>query len=157
MTRERPKHKDSGGYGLDFRLSRRDFFSALFREARALTGSLRGTPSYALAELPNLPEESMSLLMPRILAPWTIDADGEWLQARDPGTGQSIDLLPVEEGHLAAVKRFDGRTSLGSVGKSVAADMGWPDEEGFALARDLFLVLVGRRICLPGNAPEPQG
>jgi hypothetical protein len=99
----------------------------------------------------------MSELIPRILSPWTIDVEGKGLRARNLETGESIELLPSTAENLVAVKQFDGRTSLGAAGKGIAADLGWPDEEGFALARDLFLNLVGRRICLPGNAPKPRG
>jgi len=45
---------------------------------------------------------------------------------------------------------------LGEIGQAVSQEMDWDEARGFAHARDLFLSLASRQVCIPRDAPPPD-
>jgi len=74
--------------------------------------------------------------------------------ARSRRTQAALKLFPMDEENLAVFNRFDGRHSLGEVSQQLVQEMGWDEAQSFAYARELFLSLVGRWVCVPKDPPE---
>jgi len=139
---------------LNFSLSRRAFFPALLREVQVLSSALRGSQSFALSGLGNLPDDQLARLIPMILPAFSTHIDGERVVGRHRETGAEVDLFPSEKENVLALNLFDGQTTLGTAGKRLAQQMGWDEVQGFAHVKDLFLTLVGHLVCVPRNSLE---
>jgi hypothetical protein len=148
---ERSRRSDLG-----FSLSRRAFFPALLREARVLSGTLKGGRSYALSELAGLPDDQLARLVPLILPVYAIYVDGERLVGRHAETSAFVELAPSVRENVLALNLFDGQITLGTAGRRLAQQMDWDEARGLAHVKDLFLSLVGRLVCVPRNSPEPE-
>lgn len=137
---------------LGFAVTRRAFFRALLLEARQATASLRGQPSFSLAALQDLPCDRLACLVPEMQPGWALRIEGERLVARGQETGIVLDLAPASRENILALNLLDGHRTLGSAGKRLAREMGWPEEEAQEHLHQLFFTLAGALICLPRNA-----
>jgi hypothetical protein len=141
---------------LNFAVTRRDFFRALLLEARQATASLQGQPSFSLAALQDLPVDRLARLVPEVQPGWALHVEGERLMARGRETGTVLDLAPATRENVLALNLLDGRRTLGSAGKRLAREMGWPEEEAWEHLRQLFFILAGALVCLPRNAGDME-
>ncbi len=153
MTQSGPSalssHRD-----LAFACTRRQFLPALLQEALVTLGMLRGGQGARLADLGSLPDEQLARLRPVVNPACDIAVDADQVWARYKRTGAAVRLFAIDEAEkLTAFNRFDGEHTLGEVGALLAEEWGWDQAKGFALARDLFLTLVGQGVCLPKDPP----
>jgi len=138
-----------------FACTRRQFLPALLREVLVTLGMLRGGQGARLADLSHLPDEQLAHLRPIVNPACAITVDEDQVWARHKKTGTAVRLFAVEEADkLTAFNRFDGEHTLAEVGALLAEERGWDQAQGFALARDLFLELAGRLVCLPRDPPD---
>ena len=142
---------------LSFTCSRRQFFRALFQEAAVVRASLQGKPGYRLSELGSLPDRQLAQLKPIVNRDYEIFVEKGHVWARYRIQEQSpIKLFSVDErASLVAFNLFDGRHSLGEIGRHLAQEMEWEGDRAFAHARDMFLSLVEPMVCLPKEPLEP--
>lgn len=137
-----------------FACTRRQFLPALLREALVTLGMLRGGQGARLADLSRLSDQQLACLRPIVNPACAITVDKDQVWARHKKTGTAVRLFAVEEADkLAAFNCFDGEHTLAEVGALLARERGWEGAQGFALARDLFLTLVGQGACLPQDPP----
>lgn len=140
---------------LSFACNRRQFLPALLREALVTVGLLRGGQGARLADLGRLPDERLARLRPMINPACNIVIEEDQVWARHKKTGAVVRLFAIEEAdRLAAFNHFNGEHTLAEVGTLLAEERDWDQAEGFALARDLFLELAGRLVCLPRDPPD---
>jgi hypothetical protein len=142
---------------LSFTYSRREFWPALLREAFVLFGTVKGGQSGQLAELGSLPDSQLAQVRPIISPSCEITVDQDYVCARSKKTKAVTRLFPMEEETLIIFNYFNGEHTLGAIGTQVAREMCWDEAQGFARARDLFLSLVGRQVCVPRDPPPLDG
>ena len=134
--------------------SRRAFFPALLREATVTLGMLRGGQGGRLSELSSLPDEKLALLKPIVNPDYEtlVQEDSVW--GRHKSTGATLRLFGLQEREsLLVFNMFDGKHTLGQIGKRLAQDIDWDEARGFARARDLFLFAANRLVCVPQDPP----
>jgi hypothetical protein len=141
---------------LDFSLNRRAFFPALLREVRVLSSTLKGSSSFALSELGHLPDDQLARLIPMIQPAFSVYVEGAQVVGRHRETGTEVELFPAERENVLALNLFTGRITLATAGRRLAQQMDWDEAQGFALVKDLFLLLVSQLVCVPCNSPGPE-
>lgn len=139
---------------LSFTCSRRKLLPALFQEMVVIFGSLKGGQGCRLSDLGSLPDDQLAQIKPAVNPDYEIFVDRGHVCGRSKRTQATLKLFPMEKEYLAAFNLFNGRLNLGEIGARLSQEMGWDEAEGFAQARDLFLSLVRRLVCVPQNPPE---
>lgn len=129
--------------------SRRSFWRGLVHELAVASGVLKGGQECRLADLDKLPDEQLARLHPRIHPTCRICIQQGYVWAQW-NSGNAVPLFPSErrEG-LLTLNLCDGQHTLGEIGRFVAHQTGWDEARGFAYARELFLSLASRMICIP--------
>ena len=141
---------------LPFKCSRRTFFRALFQEVVVVRGSLKGGQGGRLSELGSLPDEKLALVRPIMNPDREIFVDQGFVYSKHKKSETTTKLFPVEKENLVAFHMFDGQHDLGEIGSHLTQETGWDEAVAFAHARDLFLSLVERAVCVPRDPPEPE-
>jgi hypothetical protein len=141
---------------LPFKCSRRTFFRALFQEVAVVRGSFKGRQGCRLSELGSLPDDQLAQVRPIVNSDCEMFVDQGDVCSKSKTTETISKLLPAERENLVALDMFDGRHDLGEIGSHLAQEMGWDDARAFAHARDLFLSMVQRAVCVPRDPLEPD-
>jgi hypothetical protein len=139
---------------LSFTCSRRRLLPALFQEMAVILGSLKGGQGHRLSDLGSLPDDRLAQIKPIRNPDYEIFADQGHVCSRSKRTQTTLKLFPMEREYLAAFNLFNGQLSLGEIGERLSQEMGWDEATGFASARDLFLSLVRRLVCVPKDPLE---
>lgn len=135
---------------LSLAYSRRTFWRGLLHEAFVVSGLLKGGQACRLSELGELPDEVLARVRPIVHPSCQIFVDGDSVCSRCKETGAVTRLFAVEEtARAAALGMFDGQHTLGQVGARLAQAMDWNEDRAFACARDLFVSLAQRLVCVP--------
>lgn len=130
--------------------SRRGFWRGLLHEAFVVSGLLKGGQACRLSDLASLPDEELARVRPAVHRACDIFVDGDQVWSHCRETGDRVCLFPTADtASSAALGMFDGHHTLGQVGKRLAQTLDWDEARAFAHARDLFLRLAERLICLP--------
>jgi len=140
--------------GLAFTCSRRDFWPALLQEIRVIYGSIKGGSGGRLSELRDLSADQLAKVRPMVNPEYEIFVDQDHVCCRAKGTESTRKLFAMEKANLVTFNHFNGQHELGEIGTRLGQEMGWDESEGFAYARDLFLALVERLVCIPRDPPE---
>ncbi|MBI2877934.1 MAG: hypothetical protein HYY20_13745 [Candidatus Tectomicrobia bacterium] len=143
--------RQSGRPGRHVIPSRRSFFKFLAGEVTAFFEELCGRPQLRLADLGQLPDETLAQIMPKVPPGVEILVTEGHIRARCPGKEEPIILFDRNPANTFVFNRFNGLTPLGGIGAELAATLSWDGEHGFAHARSLFLRLVRLGVCVPGN------
>jgi hypothetical protein len=142
---------------LPFACSRRSFLPALLRETIVTLDMSRGGRGGRLSDLGKLSDDELARIKPLVNPAYEILVQDDQVWARYRATDKVVRLFAAEEkANLVTFNLFDGRHSLGEIGKRLAKEMGWDMAQGFAHTRDLFLTLVSHLVCLPKD-PPPDG
>lgn len=139
--------------GPSFVTSRRDFWPALLQEAMVTIGSFRGGQGGRLSELGDLTDEQLAQVRPTVNPEYELFPDGEYICCKLKEGEATRKLFRMKKENLLAFNHFSGRYTLGEIGDRLAQQMGWDEAQGFAYARDLFLALVERMVCVPKDPP----
>lgn len=135
---------------LEFNISRRDFWRALAQEAFVASRALKGEGNYPLSELGNLPDARLAQIKPVVHPLCEIYVDDGSVRGRYKDAGNSVELFSVERVEdRVTLGMFDGGHTLREVGSRLAQALEWDEARAFAHARDLFLSLAERMICIP--------
>jgi hypothetical protein len=134
---------------LPFKCSRRTFFRALFQEAAVVRGSFKGGQGCRLSELGNLPDDQLAQVRPIVNSDRELFVDQGYVCCKSKTTEAISKLFLAERENLVVLDMFDGRHNLGEIGIRLAQEMGWDEARAFAHARDLFLSMVQRAVCVP--------
>ena len=110
-----------------------------------------------MSELGSLPDEQLARVRPIVIPGREVFVDQGYVCSRHKKSEAATKLFPAEEKNLVPFRMFDGRHDLGEIGSRLAQEMGWDEAGAFAHARDLFLSLVERAVCVPRDPPEPGG
>ncbi|MBN1933370.1 MAG: hypothetical protein JW934_01830 [Anaerolineae bacterium] len=143
--------------GLAFTCSRRDFWPALLDEFRVFYGSVKGGRGGQLSQLRDLPDDQLAQVRPTLNPDYEIFVDQDFVCCRVRETGATRKLFQMKRESLAAFNQFTGRHTLTEIGAQLAQQMEWDEAAGFAYARDLFLALVDRLVCVPRDPPDIAG
>jgi hypothetical protein len=136
-------------HDLHFNVTRRQFWRALLQEVSVTFDSLQGRPGYALSDLGSLSDHQLARVKP-IMHPDCesfIRQGYVWSWCKQ--TEVTLKLFPTDQENLVAFRMFDGQHELSEIGEHLAREMGWDPARGFALAKELFLSLVGCLVCIP--------
>ena len=143
---------------LEFAISRRTFWRALVQEAFAATRALHGEQDYRLSELGDWPDARLAQIRPVVHPLCEIYVDEGSVYGRHKDVGVSVELFPLDQAEdRLTLGMFDGNHTLRQVGTRLSEAMAWDDARAFAHARDLFLSLAGRMICIPRDPLLPRG
>jgi len=145
---------NSSGPDLSFTCSRRRLLPALLQEMAVLLGLSQGGQGGRLADLSALPDDQLARIKPIVNPDCEIFVDQGHVCSRFKRTQATQQLFPMEREYLAAFNLFNGQYSLSEIGVCLSQEMGWEEDRGFAHARDLFLSLVRRLVCVPKDPPE---
>lgn len=141
-----------------FTCSRREFLPSLVKETIVTLGMLRGGRGGRLSELTDLPDEQLALIKPVVNRAFEIHVEEDQVLGRHKESGVTLTLFSVEESEcLAAFNLFDGKRTLGQIGRLLAEELGWDEPQAFAQARELFLSLVSHLVCVPKEPPPLDG
>ena len=143
--------------GLSFACSRRNFWPALLQEFRIIYGSVRGGQGGQLSQLRDLDDDQLAKVRPALNPDYEIVVEHEYICCRAPGVEGTRKLFRMTKENLATYNQFTGQRSLAEIGAQVARQMGWDEADGYIYARDLFLDLVDRLVCIPRDPPELPG
>lgn len=141
---------------LPFTFSRRTFFRALFQEAAVIRGSLKGGQGCRLSELGSLPDDQLAQVRPIVNSDCEIFVDQGYVCSKSKTTETISKLFPAERENLVVLDMFDGRHDLGEIGSHLTQEMSWDEARAFAHARDLFLSMVQRAVCVPRDPLDPD-
>ena len=139
---------------LSFTCSRRRLLPALFQEMAVILGSLKGGQGGRLSDLGSLPDDQLAQIRPIVNPDYEILAHQGHVCSRSRRTQTALKLFPREREYLVAFNLFNGQHNLGEIGVRLSQEMGWDEAKGFAHARDLFLFLARRLVCVPKDPPE---
>jgi hypothetical protein len=139
---------------LSFTCSRRRLLPALFQEMVVILGSLKGGQGHRLSDLGSLPDDRLAQIKPIRNPDYEIFAHQGHVCSRSKRTQTTLKLFPMEREYLAAFNLFNGQQNLGEIGQHLSQEIGWDEATGFAFARDLFLSLVRRLVCVPKDPLE---
>jgi hypothetical protein len=142
---------------LPFRCNRRTFFRTLFQEAVVVRGTFKGGQGCRLSELGSLPDDQLAQVRPIVHPDREIFLDEGYVCSRREKAEATSKLFPAEKENVVVLDMFDGRHELGEIGSRLAQEMDWDEASAFAHARDLFLSLVERGVCVPRDPLEPSG
>jgi len=142
---------------LTFTCSRRRLLPALFQEMAVILGSFGGGQGCRLADLDGLSDDELARMRPVVNPDYKIFVHQGHVCGRFKGSKAVLKLFPMESAYLAVFNRFDGRHTLDQIGDHLSREMGWDGARAFAYARDLFLSLAHRLVCLPQNLPGVDG
>jgi hypothetical protein len=134
---------------LPFKCSRRTFFRALFQEAAVVRGSFKGGQGCRLSELGSLPDDQLAQVRPIVNPDCEIFVDQGYVCSKSKTTEAISKLFPAERENRVVLDMFDGRNGIGEIGRRLAQEMDWDETRAFAHARDLFLSMVQRAVCVP--------
>jgi hypothetical protein len=138
-----------------FSCSRRSFLPALLRETVVTLGMLRGGLGCRLSELGALPDDQLAQLKPVVNPAFEILIEEDCVWGRHRKTGAIVRLFSMEEReNLLSFNLFDGIHDLGQAGQRLAQEMGWEEARAFAHAKEFFLYLVGKLVCVPKDPPS---
>ena len=140
---------------LVFGSSRRRLLTGLAINLRVAEGEAEGGVGYKLAHLGSMADDELAAVVPVVRPDCRITIGDGCVLAALPDKATPVRLFAWEPLPLAAFNKMNGRTPLGRVAATLAEELGWPPERGFAYARGLFLHLVQRRVCVyqTGSAP----
>jgi len=141
---------------LPFTCSRRQFWRALLQEVFVISGSLKGRQGCRLSELGSLPDDQLAQVRPIVNPDHETFVEQGHIWSKCKKTEATLKLFPAEKENLVAFNLFNGRHSLGEIGERLSQEMDWDEARGFAHARDLFLSLVSRLVCVPANPLDPD-
>ena len=141
---------------LSFTCSRRNLWRALLQEVFVIYGSVKGRQGRRLSELGSLPDDQLAQVRPIVNPDCEIFVDQGHVWTRFKKTEATVKLFPPRKENLVAFNLFNGRHRLGEIGSLLAQEMGWDEVRAFAHARDLFLSLVSRLVCVPRDPPDPD-
>jgi hypothetical protein len=96
----------------------------------------------------------LAQIRPIVNPQYEILVDGDHVCCRSRETKAVRKLFVMKKENLVTFNQFDGRRNLGEIGVRLAQEMGWDEDDGFAHARDLFLDLVDRLVCVPRDPVE---
>jgi hypothetical protein len=134
---------------LSFACSRRRLLPALFQEMVVIFGSLKGGQGHRLSDLDNLPDDQLAQIKPVVSPDYEVFVEQGHVCGRLKGTQATLKLFPMQKEYLAVFNRFNGQHTLGEIGERLSQERGWEGTKGFAYAKDLFLALVRRLVCVP--------
>lgn len=141
---------------LRFVCSRRTFWRALFQEMLVASGVLHGGHECRLEDLDGLPDQEMAKIRPRVHPACEIFVEGDYIWGRSRQNKAAVRLFRSDDGpNWMALAMFDGQRTLGEIGACLAEALDQDESWGFSHARDLFLSLANRLICIPKDPPEP--
>lgn len=152
-----PPQAGQAGSDLTFPCSRRRFLPMLVREAMVTLGMFRGRPGFRLSDLGSLPEDRLASIRPIVNPGFEIRTEDRTVVAQNKQTGAVVKLFSTDDVEaLGAFNLFDGRHTLGEVGEQLAEEPAWKGgaAEAFSFARDLFLSLAGKLVCVPKDPLE---
>lgn len=152
------KEEEPAADDLAFSCSRRRFLPMLLREAIVTAGMLRGRPGFRLSDLGSLPDEQLATIRPVVNPAYEIRTENRVVSARDRRTGTALELFSLEDvATVALFNLFDGQHTLAEAGEQLAQALALDEgpRQGFSLARDLFLSLAGKLVCVPKDPLEP--
>lgn len=138
---------------LSFTFNRRQLLPALLQELFVIAGSFNGRQGCQLSDLGGLSDEQLARMRPILHPDYEIFVDQGYLHSRTKKTKASWKLCPLEQENLLVLNLFNGEHDLGQIGSQLAQTMGWEEAIGFAYARELFLLLVSRQVCIPRDPP----
>jgi hypothetical protein len=134
---------------LTFRITRRQFWSALVHNFLVFRDKGRGIPACTLDNLGSWPDERLAGLCPAVVPGGEITVQAGLVWGRPPTAHRAIELFPQDSPALIAFNLFNGLTPLCEVSRRLAQATGWQAAHSFAYARGLFLTLVMAGLCQP--------
>jgi hypothetical protein len=140
-----------------FACSRRNVWPALLQELRVWYDSIQGQPGGRLAALRDLDDEQLAKIRPMLNPDYEILVEQDVVCCRAKGVTETRPLFRMKQENLTTFNQFIGQRTLAEIGAQLAQQMGWEQAEGFCYARDLFLDLVDRLVCVPRDPPELPG
>jgi hypothetical protein len=136
--------------------SRRQFWRVLLQEGFIILGSLKGGQGCRLSELGSLPDDQLAQVRPIVNPDHETFVDQGHIWSKCKKTETALKLFRAEKDNLVAFNLFDGKHTLGEIGKRLSQEMDWDEARGFAHVRDLFLSLVSRLVCVPRDPLDPD-
>jgi hypothetical protein len=131
--------------------NRRKFLRGLMGNAVVMWDEISGIPQLNMAELPELPAETLGQIKPLILAEVKISVGENDVKACLPQGDRELELFPIEPANLFVFNLFNGILCLDDIAAKLADFMDWSKDMSLAHTRGLFLHLVHLGICVPGN------
>jgi hypothetical protein len=110
-----------------------------------------------LSTLRDLDDDELAKVRPMVNPEYEILVDREYVCCRLDGTTKPRKLFRMTQENLATFNLFTGQRDLAEIGAQLARQMSWETNDGFVYARDLFLALVDRLVCIPRDPPELPG
>jgi len=99
-------------------------------------------------------DEQLAEIKPILNPQYEILVEQNYICCRLDGTSKTRQLFRMTRENLATFNQFTGKRTLAEIGAQLARQMGWEESDGFAYARNLFLALVDRLVCVPRDPPE---
>lgn len=134
--------------------TRRFFCRSLLSESVGLADEMRGKPQMILQDIPKLPDDAVSKMVP-VLSPgdnYRIENGRLWLRQ-----GQDCSFVEVQQfddRQLWVINRFDGTRTLGEIVGLFHEYFNADREKAFRQIRVFFEILARHSICQPAGAHD---
>jgi hypothetical protein len=138
-------------------VDRRSFFKRFVAESISAVEELKGIPQYRLDEIHKLPKEAIKAIVPVPLDGGAYLIDGACLVKRGAAGGEMSIVREFTPGEMAALRLFDGESSLESIADALPRSVtAMDDDKAFALVKRLFIELARLMVYVPEGKPDTE-
>jgi hypothetical protein len=131
-------------------LPRRSLISEMAQELKVYNEKVEGKPAMKLSDLGMLDYDDFGKLSPVILQDCQISLRDGMVFAKPKDELEPFILFPVESPALLVFNLFNGKHTIFEANEILRKNADWTDEKVQAYVRGLFLLLVSKRVCVPG-------
>ena len=135
-------------------IHRRSFFRSLLGETTALYDEVRGKPQRRLADIFELPDETLAQMKPMMLPDFEFIDEERRLSAKRRDTEAMLVLFEKDAAQVFLFNQFNGHTPIAEAATRLADQHGGSNAAAFVQAKALFLRLVRLGVCVPSNLIE---
>lgn len=136
---------------MKIKLSRRGLLSALGDRLTAQNLNAKGIPLYRLEILPNVSDEQMDKMKPRISPKCRITLQGDTVYAETASFTEPFELFERVSPALYIFNQFNGMQTMREITEKVSLKLDLSREESRQAVREMFLKLCEVRVCEPDN------
>ena len=138
---------------LPARLPRRQFFTGLINEIRAVTHETEH-PVFRLDDLGDMEDRDLAQVIPMLLPGGQIFDKDDYVWGKTPEASKGVRLFPMDSDAEFVLELLDGQRRIVDAAYSLSQHTGWEKGKAFAYVRGVFLWLVLAKLYVPKYSKE---
>ena len=138
---------------LPARLPRRQFFTGLINEVRAVSHE-KEHPAFRLDDLGDMGDRDLGQVIPMLLPGSQIFDEDDYVWGKTPESRKGVRLFPISSEAKFVLELMDGNRRIVDLAYSMSQHTGWEKGKAFAYVRGVFLWLVLAKLYVPKYSKE---